>query len=303
MKFINMNKELKENIVNLYNIKGEDFYLIRQAIKNLKAILIHELEEFNYIKIDAEKMKIIEFEAIISVLPMINEYRLVVVENINNELVKFLNNYKFEDSGVVVACINADKLESEIIDCSSLDRIDISKYVLNYCAKNGLSIEERALDYFIEVCGGQMSKIVNELAKLSAYAMEDKIITMDIINNLVSNSQDYAIYMLTNAIDNKDYNSYQKIILEMSKNQSMSELYSFMGKYFKRMQYIALSKNDEELSKILSIKPYAIKISRQAISKNGIKYYLDRYSKYIELDYKIKSGKITPQNALYSLIF
>ncbi|MBR2969625.1 MAG: DNA polymerase III subunit delta [Clostridia bacterium] len=303
MKFINMNKELKENIVNVYNIKGDDFYLIRQAIKNLKAILIQELEEFNYIKIDADKMKTNEFNAIISALPMINEYRLVVVDNINSELVKFLNNYVFDDSGVVVACINADKLDAEIIDCSALDRADIAKYILNYCAKNGLSIEERALDYFIEVCGGQMSKIVNELAKLSAYVMDEKIITMDIINNLVSNSQDYAIYMLTNAIDNMDYNSYQKIILEMSKSQSMSELYSFMGKHFKRMQYIALNKNDEELSRILGIKPYAIKLSRQSIAKNGMKYYLDLYAKYIDLDYKIKSGKITPQNALYSLIF
>ena len=303
MKFINMNKELKGNIANVYNIRGEDFYLIRQAIKNLKAILIQDLEEFNYIKIDAEKMKTNEFDAVISTLPMINEYRLVVVDNINSELVKFLNNYEFDNSGVVVACINADRLDAEIIDCSALDRVEIAKYVLNFCAKNGLSIEERALDYFIEVCGGQMSKIVNELAKLSAYVIDDKIITMDIINNLVSNSQDYAIYMLTNAIDNKDYNSYQKIILEMSKNQSMSELYSFMGKHFKRMQYIALSKNDEELSKILGIKPYAIKMSRQAIAKNGMKYYLELYAKYIDLDYKIKSGKITPQNALYSLIF
>ena len=69
------------------------------------------------------------------------------------------------------------------------------------------------------------------------------------------------------------------------------------------MQYISLNKNDEELAKILSIKPYAVKMSRQNITKNGIKYYLNLYEKYVELDYKIKSGKITPENALYELIF
>ena len=76
-----------------------------------------------------------------------------------------------------------------------------------------------------------------------------------------------------------------------------------MGKYFKRMQYIALSKDDTELSKILGIKPYAITMSRQNISKNGVKYYVNLYQKYIDLDQKIKSGEITPINALFELIF
>ena len=31
--------------------------------------------------------------------------------------------------------------------------------------------------------------------------------------------------------------------------------------------------------------------------------YIDLYQKYIDLDYKIKSGKITATNALYELIF
>ena len=77
----------------------------------------------------------------------------------------------------------------------------------------------------------------------------------------------------------------------------------YMGKYFKRMQYISLNKNDDELAKILNIKPYAIKMSRQNIAKNGVKYYLSLYEKYIELDHKIKSGKISATNALYELIF
>ena len=76
-----------------------------------------------------------------------------------------------------------------------------------------------------------------------------------------------------------------------------------MGKYFKRMQYISLNKNDVELSKILNIKPYAVSMARKNILKNGIKYYLGLYEKYINLDFKIKSGKISPSNALYELIF
>ena len=133
--------------------------------------------------------------------------------------------------------------------------------------------------------------------------MDTNVVTIDIVINLVSNTSEYAIYMLTNAIDNKNYSNYQQILNDLSKAQSQGEIFSYMGKYFKRMQYIALNKNDDEISKILNIKPYAIKMSRQYIANNGIKYYINLYEKYVDLDHKIKSGKISATNALYELIF
>ena len=73
------------------------------------------------------------------------------------------------------------------------------------------------------------------------------------------------------------------------------------------MQYISLSKNDEELSKILGLKPYAIKMSRQNIAKNGIKYYINLYDKYVftkryKKNNKIETFKHLNNNLLVSLI-
>lgn len=304
MKFIELNKNLKEKIEKVYNLIGDDYYLIKQAITNLKTFLIKDLEEFDYIKVEADKMKTAEADAIISTLPMANDNRLVVLTNPSAEVVKLINKYNFLDVPVVVVCVNAEKLTvGEKVDCSKLDRADITKYILNYLAKQKLSIEERALDYIIDATNSNMTIIVNELNKITAYAQNENTITIDIVTKLVANSSEYAIYMLTNAIDNKDYTNYQKILNELSKNASTGEIFSYLGKYFKRMQYISLNKQDDELSSILNIKPYAIKMSRQYVAKNGIKYYIELYQKYIDLDYKIKSGKITPTNALYELIF
>ncbi|MBR4999158.1 MAG: hypothetical protein IKY10_04680, partial [Clostridia bacterium] len=96
---------------------------------------------------------------------------------------------------------------------------------------------------------------------------------------------------------------YQQILNQMAKSQTLNEIFSYMGKYFKRMQYVALNKNDDELGKILKIKPYAVKMSRQSVNKNGVKFYINLYEKYVNLDFKIKSGKISVSNALYELIF
>lgn len=304
MKLMEINKNLKENVESVYNIVGYDYFLVKQAINNIKTFLIKDFEEFNFVKIDASKMSTNEADSIISVLPIANDYRLVVLENPNLDVVKFINNYDFSNIQVVLICVNADKLnKATVIDCSKMDRSDTTKYILNYLSKNSLSIEERALDYIIDATNNDMTKIVNELNKLVAYAVNKEVITIEMVTNLIANTSEYAIYMLTNAIDNKDYKSYQKILKELSKNASSHEIYSYLGKYFKRMQYICLNKQDSELTAILNLKPYAIKMSRDNIAKNGIKYYLNLYQKYVDLDFKIKSGKISATNALYELLF
>ena len=304
MKFMELNKSLKSEIKPAYNLKGEDLFLIQTAIKNLKSTLVTDLEEFNYIKLNGEKLKSDELLSQIATLPINSEHRMIVVDCPSNEIIKFLNKYEFIDNSSVVVCINADKLENaENVDCSHIERGDISKYVLNYLKKYNISIQEQALDYIIDATGGDMSKIHNELEKLSSYACDSNIIDLDMATNLVANSTEYAIFMLTSAIDEKNLTKFQTILSSMSKSISLSDIFSYMGKYFRRMQYIAMSKNDEELAKILNIKPYAIKISRDYIRKNGINYYINLYKKYIDLDQDIKSGKITLTNAMYKLVF
>lgn len=304
MKFIELNKNLKEQIFNLYNLTGEDAFLIKHAISNIKGAVVADLDEFNFVKLDAEKLKPSEIDAQLSTLPIGSEYRMVVIQNPNAEIVKFLNKYDFKDSSVVAVCVGAEKLTAgEVVDCAKLDKIDIQKYILNYLNKQKISIAEQALDYLIEATGGNMSFIVSELNKLAAFAGENATIDMEMVTNLVANTTEYVIFMLTAAIDEKNFTKYQTVLNNISKSQSFSEIFSYMGKYFRRMQYISMNKNDEELTKILNIKPYAIKMSRQSIAKNGVKYYINLYQKYVELDYKIKSGEISVNNALYELIF
>ena len=304
MKFIDFSKSLNNEIFYVYNAKGDDSFLIKQAITNLKSKLVNDFEEFNFQKVEADKMKGAEADAILSTLPIASDYRLVVFVNPSIETVKTINAFDFEGTGIVVLCVNAEKLDNAVeIDCSAMDKEDVRKYILNQLSKVQISIHEQALDYIIDACNAKMEKIVVELQKLISYAIDTKEINMETATNLIADSVEYVIYMLTNAIDGKDYEKYQKIIFEMSKFQSKGEIFSYLGKYFKRMQYLSLNKNDDEMSKILNIKPYAIKIARQNIMKNGIKYYINLYQKYVELDYKIKSGKISATNALYELVF
>lgn len=304
MKFMDLSKKLKDEIKPLYNLNGGDAFLIQKAVAAFKSTLIKDFEEFDYIKLDAEKLKAENVYEQIVTLPLGNEKRLIVLVNPNTDIVKMVNSLDIEQLGNVIVCVNATGLNKcEEIECSKIDKSDIAKFVLTTLAKTGHSIEELALDYLIEVCSSDMMRISNEINKLIAYCEYDKIITHDVVVNLVNENNEYAVFMLTNAIDKKDFSAYTKILNQMKKSLSSGEIYSYLGKYFKRMQYIALNKDDAVIAKILNIKPYAVQKSREYISSNGVKFYLHLYEKYIELDELIKSGKISAANALYELIF
>ncbi len=302
MKFIEINKKLNEKIENVYNLVGHDDFLIKHAILNIKAATVKEFEEFNYqvVPNDCTSQTLL---AALSTLPMANDYRLVIIYNPTSEQVKIINEFDFDSANVLVL-VNAEKLKvGEVVDCEKLDRIDINRYILNYINKVNLKIEEQAMDYLIDACNSNMSNIVNELNKIVSYCSDKGVIALNDTLNLVANNSEYVIYMLTAAIDKKDYQSFQKIVAEMGKTNTANEIFSYLGRYFRRMQYVSINKNDEDVAKYLGIKPYAVKMSRKEVTKNGIKYYINLYQKYIDLDYKIKSGNISAINALYSLIF
>lgn len=304
MDIIELTKELKTKVAPIYNLVGDDLFLIRQSVQNIKSAIIKDLEEFNYTRVDATKISKSEAEAILTTLPMGNDYRLVVMDKPNAEVVKLIDSLDLADSGVVVVTIGAEKLSKAVaVDCNKLDRAIISKYIKNTLNKDNITIEDKALDYLIEASSMDMSKISNEVNKLASYCESGQVVDLDLVTNMVASYTDYATYMLTTTIDQKDYSGYQKILSEMTKSVSFGDLFSYLGRYFKKMQYIVLNKDDETLSKILNVKPYSIKMSRQYVTKNGINYYLNLYERYIDLDYRIKSGKISAYNALYELIF
>ena len=302
MKFIELNKSLKSDLHHLYVLQGDAVFLQNQAVGLIKAATITDLEEFNFVKLDGSKLNKNEFIAQLETLPIVNEYRMLVIDAPANDICAYLQKYSFEDFQIVVLK-NCKANFGTTVDCGKLDRIDITKYIGNFFTKRSLKIEEQAVDYIIDATDVNMSKIYNELNKISDFMQGRDLITIDVVTNLVANSSEYVSFMLTNAIDKKSYGEYQKILNSMTKSQTSSEIFAMLGKYFRRMQYIALNKDDTALASILNIKPYAIKMSRQNIAKNGTKFYIGLYQKYVDLDYKIKSGKITSDNALYSLIF
>lgn len=303
MKFL----QLKQNLTNpasVYSITGDDEFLISQAIKIIKQTLVGDFEEFNYLKVDMDLTPISDYANIINTMPFGLGCRVVVFTSPSNEQVKVINSLTKDLGQVVIVCIQpASKIDNaEIIDCSHLDKADLIKWLNNYFFKSNLKIEKRAFDYIIDMSQGDLAYLNTELPKLQAYIGED-IITIDAVNQTFTKNHNYFVYHLTNAIDNRDIKAQFDILNSLTLAQNVGDIYSFLGPYFRRMFYCSISKgSDDELASILKVKPYSITKAKQYVVKNKAQYYINYYLKYIELDYNIKFGKISSQNAMYELL-
>jgi DNA polymerase III delta subunit len=303
MKFLQLKKSLSEPKL-IYSITGEDEFLVSQALRILKEGLVTCFDEFNYLKVDMDNTPVKDYANLLNTMAFGDSYRLVVFTAPNAEQVKAINALTKDLDRVVVVCVQPEtKVDNaETVDCSHLDKADLTKWVNNYLAKSNTKIEKGAFEYIIDLSGGDLAYLNTELPKLIAYAGE-KTITHEDVDLTFTKNKNYFIYHLSNAIDTRDKKAQFDILNTLTLSQSIGEVFMFLGSYFKRMFYCAISKDsDDELAGILKVKPYAISKARQMVTKNKPNYYIDLYNKYINLDFSIKSGDITPQNAMYELL-
>lgn len=302
MKFLELKKSLSSP-KSVYSIVGEDDFLVSQAIKIIKENLVSCFDEFNYTKVDSE-VKIAEYPNIINTMALGDSFRVVVFVKPSLEQIKTINKLIGDLGRVVVVCVQpAGKLNGEeIVDCNHLDRSDLVRWINNYLAKASKTIEKNALDYIVDMSGGDMAYLNTELPKLIAYVGEQTISRQDVDKTFTKN-KNYFTYHLSSAIDNRDKRLQFEVLNTLSLSQNVGEIFTFLGAYFRRMFYCAIAKSsDNDLASLLKVKPYAITKSKQYVLKNKPQYYIKLYNKYVNLDFDIKSGKISPQNALYELL-
>lgn len=304
MKFVDLKSNLQKEIKNLYVVGGNDSFLINQAIEIFKDKLVDALEEFNFQKVDASTLTDNDFVNLFATLPICSQYKLIVLENVSQNNTKAIDNFfKQPFYNVVVVIKSYLYKQGEQVDCDYLDRKDLAKWIENYLKKYDLSIDATAINYILEISNSDLGYISNELVKVVGYLDKGSKVSVEDIKLLFTKNESYFVYNLTATIDSKDKKKAFLILNSLQEDNNVGDIFTFMGSYFRKMFYVAVNTGrNEELATILKTKPYAIQKARDSINKNGKSFYINLYEKYTNLDYEIKSGKITPLNAIYSLI-
>ncbi len=303
MKFELLKQSLKKSIEHSYKLVGDDNFLISKSIELIKSQAVDCFEEFNVQVID-EQISLNQLQFSLETLPMMAKRRFLIFKYLENSYLKLLNDaIKYEH--IVKVFVNPTiSVDGVLVECSDVSNELCQKFILNEIAKFDISIEKNAIDTILKLTNNKLGVIKQECDKLISYARTKKTITTDDVKNIVIPSEEYYVYTLSNKIDEKDLENMSSVLNVLLKSMDAINIFKFLGSYFRRMFLMCLTNNDNEIISIFkNLKSFAIKKARHYILLNGKNFYINRYIKFVDLDFMIVSGKISAINALYEILF
>lgn len=112
-----------------------------------------------------------------------------------------------------------------------------------YIQSRGFQIAPRALSLLVDHVGNDLSRIVNEIEKLSLNVNNEKVITADDIEKYIGVSKDYNIFELQNALSTRDPVKAMRIIQYLEANPKaipiqlvLPSLYGYFTKLMSALQ-------------------------------------------------------------------
>lgn len=129
------------------------------------------------------------------------------------------------------------KKQGEVFLSKKMYENQLPGWVKDYLQNNGFSIKPKALLLLIDHIGNDLSRIVNEVDKLSLNLGKEKNITEDDIEKFIGISKEYNIYEFQNSLSRKDQAKAIRIIQYFDANPKavpiqliLPSLYSYFSK-------------------------------------------------------------------------
>lgn len=212
------------------------------------------------------------------------------LDNPNPENILILISNKLDERKAIVKKLKA---KATIIS----EEIAIAKVVKKRL--EDFQMEDSVINYFIDYCGNDNEKILNELNKLMCYKAKEKIITKDDINNIVIKSFNDNVFSLIDAIMSKRREKaitlYEELI---DSGEDMNKILSLIADQF-RMIYngrILLKEhnnNFKEVASLFGIHPYRFQKAIESSYNYSLKDVLKYLEKIDDIEIAVKTGKST----------
>lgn len=305
-----LKKRLSEKIENCYVLFGEDLELYSRAYKMILKRANLTVEDFNLSLFDDENFDMKAVVESCDVLPMGDDWRVVVVKNIqkvSDKDLTMLENYLKNPQESTILIIfdyynQFELLKNQMtqVDCKRFDRAMATAVVVNELAKKGKQISAEAVGTLLDYCNGYLTRVVCEIDKLAYYDLNEPLITTKMVNDLVTKDSEAVVFELTEALGKRNGDKALGLLEEFKKEQGLLGL---ITNHFRRLFYISISDlPDRELATQLGVKEFAITKQKQQ-AKNFSKMQLKKIFALLEkIDFMIKSGEMLSENALQYLV-
>ena len=282
----NILSDLKNRIYYpVYLLYGEEPYFIDQVSDRIEAEVLTEMEkEFNQTIVYGKDMKAAEIVSMARRYPMMANYQVLIVKEAQDldDIEDFAAYAEHPvKTTILVLCYKYGKIDkrkklAKVVEKNGVlfesPRVYDSKipdWIQGYVGRLGYTITEKAPFMLLEFLGNDLSKIVNEIGKLSINLPPGSRITEEYIERNIGISKDFNVFELQKALGARDAYKANQIILYFAANPRENPLvkvipilFTFFSKVL--LYHVLEDKSRNSAAAALSVNPFFLGDYQQA---------------------------------------
>ncbi len=273
--------DLKKKIYHpIYLLEGEESYYIDRIADFIEDnVLTEEEKSFNLTILYGKDINGIDLLEMVKRFPMMSNYLVVIVKEAQQikgleKLLTYVENPL--KSTLLVLCYKNKKLDKRtkfakviskkalVFTSGKIYENKIPSWIAEYLQKLNYRITPKATMLLADYLGSDLSKITNELDKLTLNVSEGQEIDVDIVEQLIGISKDYNVFEFQNALGSKDVLRSNRIVEYFINNPKGNPVVIIIGSLFRFYSSIYRyhfhgGSSDMELAGILKVNPYFVK--------------------------------------------
>ena len=313
----------------IYFLYGDETFFIDQLTADLQQyVLTDEEKTFNEHIFYGNDITIEDIVLQARQFPMMSEFQLIIVkeaQHLSKQLEKLENyvlnpaystvlvfNYKYAKPDGRTKTISRIKKDFVLAESAKIYENQIAVYIRNLVKNKGLQIDPKAEIMLSDNIGNNLSRIHNEIDKLSVVLKDKKKITPEIIERHIGISKDYNNFELMNAIAYGDFKKAFEIVKYFGQDPKNNSIYftlAVMYNFFSKMLIVhtVQDKSSSNLASKLKISPYFVKEYTAAAQRYPLKKVTAIIGYLREADVKSKgigsTGNVTEEQLMRELLY
>ncbi len=264
----------------IYFLMGEEPYYIDKISDFIEETVLDESEKgFNQIVMYGRDVSVDEIVSSAKRFPMMAEHQVIIVKEAQ-DLTRTIDkleayatnpqpstilvfNYKYKKLDKRKKVYKAIAKNGLIFESKKLYENQVGDWITKVLRGKKYSIEPKASQMLVEFLGTDLSKISNELDKLTSVLKEGTIISPNHIEENIGISKDFNNFELRKAVGNKEVVKANRIINYFSQNPKNNPLVmtiSLLNSFFTQLlMYHGLQdKSKASVARALGVNPYFV---------------------------------------------